>query len=155
MDLPPDWKEFLASLNSNRIRYLIVGAIAMAKHGTVRFTGDIDIWVADDEPNLEALTQMIETFGFKLREPGHPSPFLGRAKIVHLGQPPFRIDVMTAIAGVGFEEAWAARVPGALGGVEVNFISADLMIRNKRSTGRAKDASDAAALEEHRRGPSA
>jgi hypothetical protein len=132
-------------LNSNRVEYLIVGAFAVSWHGFPRYSGDIDFLVRPSAPNAERVVRAIAQFGLAslgisvsdLNVPG---------KVVQIGFEPNRIDVMTSITAVTFDEAWASRSSGQLDGIEVNFIGRAELLRNKEATGRSKDLIDAIEL---------
>lgn len=143
--LNKDFKEFAELLNANGVEYLIVGGYALMVHGYPRFTGDIDFWIDPGTRNVRALLQALAQFGFDsvgLTE----ADFLRPDAVIQLGYPPARIDLMTAIDGVEFGEAFAHRAVVAVQGVELSFISRADLIRNKASTGRPKDLSDVQAL---------
>lgn len=145
MPLNKDLREFVELLNSNRVEYLIVGAFAVAYHGFPRYTGDLDILVRPNRENARRIMEVLSQFGFgklgieieDLETPG---------KVVQLGIPPNRIDLITALSGLSFEEAWASREAAYLDGVLVEFIGRTALIRNKENTGRAKDRGDAEEL---------
>jgi len=146
MDLHNDWKEFCAQLNANGVEYLVVGAFALAFHGLPRLTADIDVWVNPTRENAERLTKALSEFGFpSTRE--QVEEFATPGKMWRVGASSYRIDVMTAIDGVEFSEAWETKASGDLGGVPLFYISREHYLRNKRSTSRLKDAQDAARLE--------
>jgi hypothetical protein len=147
MDLHEDWKEFCALLNANKVDYLVVGAFALAFHGLPRLTADVDLWVRPTRENAERLVAALREFGFPLAA-AQVEEFAQPNKIWQIGAPPYRIDVLTSISGVEFEDAWISRMPGELGGVPVAFISRDHFIKNKRSAARTKDVQDADRLEE-------
>jgi hypothetical protein len=141
MNLQEDLKEFVELLNGLDVRFLIVGAFAVAYHGYPRYTSDIDIFVEKSAENAELLLKAIEQFGFG--SVGlNKEDFMRKDQVIQLGVAPNRIDVMTFISGVSFEEAWASRELGELGGVRVPFISRDLLKRNKEATGRTQDLAD-------------
>jgi len=145
MPLPEDWRAFIKSLNSNGVEYMIVGAVALAHHGFPRYTGDLDVWVRNSPENAERLESALAAFGFGglgLKAADFVEPY----RVVQLGVPPNRIDLLTSITGVSFEEAWAGRVEVNLEGVPINFIGRQALIRNKRKTGRIKDKADLEAL---------
>jgi len=149
MPLNNDLREFVALLNSNRVDYLVVGAMAVAFHGFPRYTGDLDLLIRPTAENAQRLLDALSQFGFGglgIRSEDLESP----GKVVQLGVPPNRIDLLTAVSGLTFEQAWESRKPGDLDGVPVAFIGKAALIRNKESTGRAKDLGDA---EELRRQP--
>jgi hypothetical protein len=133
-------------LNSHRVEYLVVGAWAVAFHGRPRYTGDVDIFLRRDPANATRMMQVIEAFGFGATGLTQ-ADFLKANCVVQLGVEPNRIDLLTGISGVEFAEAWMARVTASLAGLEVHFISRDLLIRNKRAAGRDKDLGDIRLLE--------
>ena len=146
MALQKDLREFIESFLSRRVEFLVVGAHAVAFHGHPRFTGDIDFLVRPTRGNAALVMAALEDFGF--RSPGlSADDFVRPDTVVQLGRPPHRIDLLTAISGVGFDEAWAARVPGELGGLAVDFLGLQSLLKNKRATGRSRDAEDVARLE--------
>jgi hypothetical protein len=145
MPLSKDLREFVELLNSNGVEYLVVGGFAVSYHGLARYTGDIDFLVRPSEENSRRVLVALAQFGFgsvgiqaeDIRSPD---------KVVQLGVPPNRIDILMSISGVSFEEAWRGRTAGVLDGVATQFIGRDALIRNKESTGRAKDLGDAEEL---------
>lgn len=146
MPLPEDWRAFIGSLTSNGVEYLVVGAVALAHHGLPRFTGDLDVLVRNSQDNAERLKAALESFG--LGGLGlKADDFVASYQVVQLGVPPNRIDLLTSITGVSFDEAWMGRVEAELGGVRVKFIGRQALIQNKRCTGRAQDLADVEALE--------
>ena len=145
MHLSKDLCEFVELLNSHRIDYLIVGAFAVAFHGFPRYTGDLDILVRCDSGNPERLLEVLVQFGFESL--GICAEDLQAPEVmIQLGVQPNRIDLLTSISGVTFAEAWQSRQISNLDGLTVNFIGRDTLIRNKESTGRAKDLGDAEEL---------
>lgn len=140
-----DFKEFIESLRSNAVDFLIVGAHALAAHGKPRYTGDLDIWVRPDRDNLARLILAIEAFGFAALGVT-AADFLEPEAMVQLGYPPARIDLLTTIDGVSFEECFAARVEATVAGTTLPVISIEHLIRNKLATGRAKDWVDVQSL---------
>lgn len=145
MPLSKDLREFLESLNSNKVEYLIVGAYAVAWYGYPRFTADLDIWIRADEDNARCVVLALDQFGFGglgIRT----SDLVASEQILQLGVKPNRIDIITSVSGVDFEQAWPHRVQGTLDGVPVAFLGKSDLIRNKESTGRAKDLGDAEEL---------
>jgi hypothetical protein len=128
---------------------VIVGAWALAFHGRPRYTGDLDIFVARDDENADKLMAVIEAFGF-----GHAGikreDFLQVDHVIQLGREPNRIDILTGISGVTFDEAWNNRDQGKIADIAVFFISRDLLIKNKRAANRDKDQGDIKLLEKTR-----
>jgi hypothetical protein len=146
MAVPKDLREFIESLNSHGVEYLVVGAHALAFHGRPRYTGDIDLLLRPALENAARLEQVLIKFSFAslgLKA----ADFLHPERIVQLGVAPNRIDLLTSLTGVTFDEAWDQRVPGELGGIPVAFLSREILIKNKRATGRTQDAADVEALE--------
>jgi hypothetical protein len=147
MRLSQDLREFIESLNSHEVEFLIVGSYALAYHGMPRYTGDIDILIRPAVENANRVESVIRSFGFAslgLKA----ADFLEPDQVVQLGQPPNRIDLLTALTGVTFDEAWPDREPGDLDGIPVQFIGRRAFVKNKRSTGRLKDRADLEALGE-------
>ena len=141
MKLEPDLREFIELLNAREVRYVIVGAIALAHHGRVRYTGDIDFFVEASERNAALLTDVLDQFGFA-NVGIDKEDFTALDQIVQLGVEPHRMDLMTSISGVAFEEAWNSREYGELDGLRVPFISRELLKRNKKAVGRTQDLAD-------------
>lgn len=142
-----DFRDLLAGFAAGGVRFLVVGAHALAVHGVPRVTGDLDLWVEPTAANAGRVWRALAAFGaplgtLSLRE----SDFVKPDQVVQLGLPPYRIDIMTAISGVGFDEAWAGRFTGTLFDVPVGFIGREAFIRNKRASGRPKDLEDIRSL---------
>jgi hypothetical protein len=145
MNLPPDLRAFVESLNSAGVKFVIVGGYAVAFHGHPRFTGDIDFFVEISADNAQRITQAIDLFGFSslgLK----PADFTQPDVVIQLGLPPNRIDILTGIDAVTFEEAWSSRLIAQLAGVPVPFISKELLIRNKKAANRPQDLGDISKL---------
>lgn len=141
MNLPKDLKEFVELLNGLDVRFLIVGAFAVGYHGHPRYTSDIDIFVDNSAENAELLLQAIHQFGFG--DIGlSTEDFMKKDQVIQLGVAPNRIDMMTFLSGVGFDEAWSSRELGELGGITLPFISREMLKRNKAATGRRQDLAD-------------
>ena len=147
MEVQPDFRELVALLNAHRVEYLIVGAHALAFYGAPRFTGDLDILVRPDSANGNRIVDALADFGFQFPNLT-ATDFQDPNKVVQLGVPPVRIDLITSITGVSWQQADAYKVPGTFGDVPVNYIGRDEFIANKRATGRKKDLADIEALGE-------
>lgn len=146
MKLPKDAFEFIVALNQDSVRYLLVGAWAVAYYGYPRMTGDLDVWVEPAHENARALLQALSDFGFG--GPGlKEADFSAADVIVQLGNPPNRIALLTSLSGLSFEAAWAQSVPDKLEHVPVRFLGRSDLIANKRASGRPKDLADVAELE--------
>jgi hypothetical protein len=152
MPLNKDWREFIELLNSNRVEYVVVGAFAVAWYGYPRFTADLDILIKPDSINAARMLEALQQFGFGALgiEAGD---LTAAGQVIQLGVKPNRIDILTSISGVRFEEAWRDRMEGSLDGIPVTFIGRDALIRNKESTGRAKDKGDAEELRKREPAP--
>lgn len=145
MPLSKDLREFLELLNSDGVDYLIVGAFAVAYYGHPRYTGDLDILVRPGVDNAERVLRTLDAFGFGgLGIEGKDLESAGT--VIQLGIAPNRIDLLTAISGIDFAEAWKTRELSEMDGVPVPFIGLDALIRNKEAAGRAKDRGDAEEL---------
>jgi hypothetical protein len=132
-------------LNEEGVEYLLVGGYAVIYHGRPRATGDIDVWVRQSPDNAERLVRALRRFGFDA--PGlAPDAFLGDGRIVRMGLPPNRVEVLTSVSGVTFDDAWVDRVTSDWDGVPVPTISLRHLRRNKRTSGRPKDLADLVEL---------
>jgi hypothetical protein len=145
MPLSRDLQEFVECLNSSKAEYLIVGALAVSWHGFPRYSGDIDFLVRPTHDNAQRVKAALVQFGFGDLDISI-TDLTTAGKVIQLGYEPNRIDLMTAITGVGFEEAWDTRVAGEIDGLSVFFIGKAALLRNKESTGRNKDKIDADQL---------
>lgn len=145
--LNPDFREMLSALTEEDAEFLVIGAYALAVHGLPRATGDLDLWVRRSRENAERVLRALEVFGA-------PTTDLSLDDLVtpdlvfQIGREPRRIDFLTSIDGVEFEEAWERRVALELDGVPVLVLGREDLIRNKRAVGRARDLADIEALEE-------
>ena len=144
--LSSDLREFIHLLNTKSVKYVIVGAWALAFHGRPRYTGDIDIFVPREQDNADRLMEVIEAFGFG-QSGIERDDFLQVDHVIQLGRAPNRIDILTGISGVAFDEAWKSREQGKISDVDVFVISRDLLIKNKRAANRDKDQGDIKLLE--------
>ncbi len=144
-----DFQDMLAALLASGARFLVVGAHALAVHGVVRATGDLDIWVLADAVNAERIWEALRRFGAPMETLGAVPGDLTRPGIVlQIGLPPRRIDILTGLTGVDFESAWGARVLHRVGSLDIPFLDRETLIRNKRATGRLRDLADLERLEE-------
>ena len=145
MPLSKDLREFVECLNSNRVEYLVVGALAVSWHGYPRNSAVVDFLVLPRRANAELLLNDIRQIGFG-RLDISVNVLSAPGKVIQLGYDPNRIDLMTSVTGVTFDEAWQTRSSGYLDGIPVHFIGRAALLRNKESTGRAKDRIDAEEL---------
>jgi len=133
-------------LNDNLVRYLVVDGYAVALHGHPRYTKDLDIWIEMTPENAERMVQALEQFGFGSLGL-QAADFLVPDQIVQLGYPPSRIDLLSSLAGVEFENCYPSRVQVAIDAVTVSFLDLDNLRRNKRGAGRLQDLADLENLE--------
>jgi hypothetical protein len=138
-------KEFIALLNSHHVEYLLVGGHAVAFHGHPRFTGDMDFFIRRTTPNVQRLLSVLDAFGFgslSITE----RDLLEPRRILQLGHPPNRIDILTSISDVDFDSAWQTRIESSMDNQPVIIIGWNELLRNKRAAGREKDLADIAKL---------
>jgi hypothetical protein len=142
-----DFRDILALLKDEGAWFLIVGAHALAVHGYLRATGDLDLWIRPDPDNAECVWRALLRFGAPVEALSLSQSDLEKPGIVfQIGLPPRRIDILTEISGVGFEEAWPNRVTQSIDGLEVPFLGREALLRNKQESGRDKDLADLRAL---------
>lgn len=141
IELPPDFKEFLRLLNCHDVEYLVIGGFAVGFHGYPRTTSDIDIWISRTPENVIRVVAAIREFGFDTHNLT-PELFLQHRKIVRMGHPPVRIEVMNEIDGVTFDECRAGRIEANVDGISVHFIGLTDLRRNKAASARPKDLDD-------------
>ena len=148
MNLAQDFKEFIELLNAYSVRYLLVGGYALSFFSRPKLTQDIDFWIDPEAENAEKVLKVLEEFGFgqlditmkDLSKPG---------QIIQLGNAPLRIDLLTAIDGVNFTEAYRNKVNSRFLGIDIDIISRSDLIKNKQSSGRKKDLADLDWLEQY------
>jgi hypothetical protein len=143
--LPTDFKEFLQLLHSENVEYLLVGGYAVGYHGHPRATGDIDIWINPTAANAERVASALRQFGFSAATI-EARMFEQPHKVFSIGVPPIRIELLTSVSGLQFDETFADRVNTELDGVPVTVISLEKLKANKRASGRLKDLADLESL---------
>lgn len=144
-----DFLDILEQLVAAGARFIVVGAHALAVHGIPRATGDLDLWIGPGDDNARRVMAALVRFGAPVQSLGiNEDDLRTPGMVVQIGLPPRRIDVMTRATGVDFEQAWSTRVLHTVGEVQVPFISRDMLIANKRATGRPRDLADIAELEQ-------
>ena len=150
LKLTGDWSEFLRLLQKHRVRFIIVGAHALAAHGRPRFTGDLDVFVNATPANARRIYGALCDFGVGalVEERFFAAPDLTGAAGLTIGVPPMRLDILKSISGVTFDEAWRSRVSARFEGKPVAVIGLAAYVKNKRAAGRTKDLLDLALLEE-------
>lgn len=137
-----------AALVRHDVRFLVVGAYALAAHGYPRATVDIDIWIDPAADNARRVWQALVDFGAPLDDLNiKESDFTREDVVAQFGLPPNRIDILTGVSGLDFERAWENRVPGELEGVQLSVLGRADLITNKQATGREKDKFDVRGLE--------
>jgi len=141
IELHPDFKDFLRLLNSHGVEYLVVGGYAVGYHGYPRATGDMDIWIAVNEANAAKAAKTLRDFGMSERDVTKDL-FTAKDKVVRMGVPPVRIEVITTASGVDFDDCYSRREIIEIDGIPVNFIALDDLRVNKRACGRHKDMED-------------
>lgn len=145
----PDFIDFLSALLAEEARFLVVGAHALAVHGVPRATGDIDLWIDRSPDNAARVIRALAAFGAPTEALGvKPGDLEAPDLVIQIGLPPRRIDVLTGVSGLEFEEAWSGRVLHPVDGLTVPFLGREALIRNKRSSGRFKDLGDLESLGE-------
>jgi hypothetical protein len=141
----PDFVDLLRAFIAADVRFLVVGAYALAIHGRPRATGDLDVWVEPTSENAARAMRALAAFGAPLHELSEED--LARPGVTYqIGVPPGRIDILTDLTDLTFADAWPGRLRRPFGEVEVDFIGRDAFIRNKRATGRPKDLVDTEGL---------
>lgn len=145
--LNEDFVDFLSALVEHDVEFVIVGAHAMAFHGVARATGDMDILVRPDPKNARKLMEALEAFGAPVHAHGvTSSDFEREGNVYQMGLPPRRIDVLTSVSGLSFDEVWATRTRLQIGRMEVSFIGIEALVVNKEAAAREKDLLDAKLL---------
>jgi len=145
MEHQSDFRELLALLNAHRVEYAIVGGYALAWHGAPRFTGDLDILIEPVPVNARRILAALTEFGFAGLDLT-VDDFTAPDRVVQLGYTPVRVDILSALTGVSWDEVAAGRVEGEYGGLPVPFIGRAEFIQNKKALGRHRDLADIEAL---------
>lgn len=145
--LHPDFKELLGLFNRYQAEYVIVGGYALAFYGVPRYTGDIDLLIHTTHENAQKILSALDEFGFDALELDEDD-LIRPDQIVQLGYPPVRVDILTSISGVEWEEVWEGKAEGCFGDLHCQFIGKDAFVKNKKASGRYKDLGDIEALGE-------
>jgi hypothetical protein len=143
-----DFRDLLAAFNARQVEYLVVGGHALAAHGLVRATKDLDVWVRPTPSNAPRVIAALAGFGAPLHDLSE-TDLVSAGTIFQIGVPPIRIDIITTIDGVTFDEAWPSRIEGSFGDQTVPVLSWADLIRNKRASARPQDLLDVRWLESH------
>ena len=141
MEFPQDFSDFLSCLHAEGVRYLVVGGYAVCLHGHPRYTGDLDVWIANDLANATRVSVALRRFGFDLPDV-KPESFTGDDVIVRMGVEPLCIELFTKQPGVTFTECEPHALVQRTGAVEARFIGLADLKRSKQASGRAKDLAD-------------
>lgn len=145
--LSDDFRDILREFVAADVRFLVVGAHALAVHGVPRATGDLDLWVESSDANAERIITALTRFGAPVEALGiRREDFLKPDLVAQLGLPPFRVDLLTSLSGVDFATAWRNRLGAEVEGVRVPVIDRVAFVVNKRATGRGKDLADIESL---------
>lgn len=144
--LNEDYKDMLQALSDEKVKFLLVGAYALAAHGYLRATMDIDIWVMPSPQNADAVLRALHRFGAPLHNLTN-ADLQAAGTIFQIGVAPRRIDIITTASGLQFEETFKRSLPVEIEGIELHIPSLDDLICNKRASGRTKDLADVEALE--------
>ncbi|MBL0171106.1 MAG: hypothetical protein IPP90_10295 [Gemmatimonadaceae bacterium] len=144
--LHKDLRELLALFSSNHVEYIVVGGHAVAFHGHPRFTEDLDCYVRPTEENGSRIVRALREFGFA-SDGLSAADFAADDRMIQLGRAPNRVDLLTRLYAVSFDDAWSTKVGGTIDGVPVWFIDRASLLRNKRATGRPQDLADADFIE--------
>ncbi len=139
--LPPDFKEFLQLLNTHQVEYLLIGGYAVGYYGYPRATVDMDVWIAMSPDNAGKIVNVLREFGFDLPELSDDL-FLQENKVIRMGVPPMRLEILTTISGVDFSTCYASRNIDEIDGVELSLINLQHLKQNKKASGRHKDLND-------------
>jgi hypothetical protein len=143
----PEFLELLSLLKKYRVQYLIVGGYAVMRYAEPRFTKDLDILIAVDDANAEAVFDALKEFGAPLKNLT-PQDFAEEGYFYQMGRPPLRVDIMMSIPGVSFADVWPRREVVTVNGVEISFISKQDLISAKQAAGRPQDLLDIEALKQ-------
>ncbi|MBU2623476.1 MAG: hypothetical protein KKD92_14290 [Proteobacteria bacterium] len=144
--LNEDYKDMLLALSGEKVKFLLVGAYALAAHGYLRATIDIDIWIMPSPQNADAVLRALRRFGAPLNNLTRED-LLKEGTVFQIGVAPRRIDIITAASDLRFEETYGRALITKIEGIEVHIPSIDDLIRNKKASGRTKDLADAEELE--------
>lgn len=146
-----DFKEMLSCLKEEEVDFIIVGAYSLAAHGFPRATGDLDIWVRNNSENAQKIMRALLKFGAPISNLSE-ADFTASDVVVQLGVEPCRIDLLTGIDGVEFDEAWRNKVSITIDELEIDILSKGDLLRNKLAMSRDKDQGDIAWLEKNQGG---
>ncbi len=141
MELNQDFKEFIELLNEHKVEYLVVGGYAVGYHGHPRYTGDIDFWIAISKENAQKVVNVLRDFGMGVLAL-QTEDLIKEDIIIQLGYEPNRIDILTSVSGLNFEECYSQKIKATFDDITVDFIDLRNLRKNKAASGRAKDLGD-------------
>ena len=141
MDISSDYKDLFKTLNRHKVKYLVIGAYAVAFYAEPRYTKDVDIWASNDTTNIERLYKALIDFGAPLKGVS-AADFANKKMIYQIGVAPVRIDILMGVSGMKFENAWQNRKRTFYGGISINILGIEELIYSKKKTGREHDISD-------------
>lgn len=147
MEVQPDFRDLLKLFNAHKVEFVVIGGYALAFHGAPRYTGDLDIFVKPDPENAQRIMKALGAFGFGSLELT-AEDFQSPDRVIQLGVPPVRIDIVTSVTNITWETAAANRIEGKYGDVVVFYMGRAEFVANKRAVGRKKDLADLEALGE-------
>ena len=139
--LATEFQDFLKSLNTQHAEYLLIGGYAVGYHGYPRTTGDLDIWFAQTPANAQKISRALQTFGFHA-DHVPAAMFLEPDCMFRMGNPPLRIELLTAISGIHFADCWPHRQTAIIENIPIPIIDLDSLKANKRASARYKDLND-------------
>ena len=147
MEVQPDFRDLLKLFNAHKVEFVVIGGYALAFHGAPRYTGDLDIFVKPDPENAQRIMKALGAFGFGSLELT-AEDFQSPDRVIQLGVPPVRIDIVTSVTNITWETAAANRIEGKYGDVVAFYMGRAEFVANKRAVGRKKDLADLEALGE-------
>lgn len=146
-----DFRDLLAGFSAHDVRFLVVGGYAVTFHARPRFTKDLDLWVDPDPDNAAKVVAALVAFGAPLAAHGVTAQdFASPGVVYQMGMPPNRVDILTAVEGLRFDECHARRAVARYADVPVAYLAREDLIANKRAVGRPQDLEDVRELERHR-----
>lgn len=143
-----DFRDLMSEFSAEGVEFLVVGAHALAAYGHVRATKDLDLWVRPSIDNAQRIFRALQSFGAPLLDL-HVDDLAREGLVFQIGVAPVRIDILTAVDGLTFEEAWQQRRQATFAGLAVPVLSRASLMQNKRASGRAQDLADVKWLEDH------
>jgi len=142
-----DWNEFIQLANFHRLKYLVVGGVALILHGHARSTQDIDIWIDNKLANIIRLKKVLTDFGFDTLAASLPK-LLSPREVLFLGRPPYRLDILSGVSGISFAQTFRSKHMVEISGLKIPLANPSQLLKNKRASGRDKDRQDIHFLEQ-------